>query len=58
MRKKSRSKQGLPKAATALSSRKKAVAVGKNPIEVYPMREAVHRLEDALQATYKRLGLK
>ena len=56
MRKKSLSKQGLPKAAKAVSSEKKAV--GKNPTEVYPMREAVHRLEAALQATYKRLGLK
>ena len=56
MRKKSRSTQGLPKVAKAVSSKKGAV--GKNPIEVYPMREAVHRLEDALEATYKRLGLK
>jgi len=56
MRKKSLSKQGLPKAAKAVSSEKGAA--GKNPIEVYPMREAVHRLEAALEATYKRLGLK
>ena len=56
MRKKSRSKQGLSKTAKAVPSEKGAA--GKNPIEVYPMREAVHRLEAALQATYKRLGLK
>ena len=53
MRKKLRSKQGLSKDAKAVSSNKGAVDT-----EVYPMREAVHRLEDALEATYKRLGLK
>ena len=53
MRKKSRSKQGLSKDAKAVSPKKGAVDA-----EVYPMREAVHRLEDALEATYKRLGLK
>ena len=53
MRKKSRSKQGLSKTAKAVPSEKEAVGT-----EVYPMREAVHRLEDALEATYKRLGLK
>ena len=53
MRKKSRSKQGLSKDAKAVSSKK-----GAGVTEVYPMREAVHRLEDALEANYKRLGLK
>ena len=53
MRKKSRSKQGLSKTAKAVPSEKGTVGP-----EVYPMREAVHRLEDALEATYKRLGLK
>ena len=53
MRKKLRSKQGVSKDAKAVSSNKGAVDA-----EVYPMREAVHRLEDALEATYKRLGLK
>ena len=53
MRKKSRSKQGLSKDVMAVSYKKGAVVT-----EVYPMREAVHRLEDALEATYKRLGLK
>ena len=53
MRKKSRSKQQLPKTGKAVSSKKGTVGP-----EVYPMREAVHRMEDALEATYKRLGLK
>ena len=53
MRKKLRSKQSVSKDAKAVSSKKGAVDT-----EVYPMREAVHRLEDALEATYKRLGLK
>ena len=57
MKKKSRRKQGLPKATKAVPSQKGA-ADKNNPIEVYPMREAVHRLEDALEATYKRLGLR
>ncbi len=52
MRKKLRSKQGLSKDAKAVSKK------GAVDTEVYPMREAVHRLEDALEATYKRLGLK
>ena len=51
--KKSRSKQGVSKDAKAVSSKKGAVDA-----EVYPMREAVQRLEDALEATYKRRGLK
>ena len=45
LRKKSRSKQGVSKDAKAVSSKKGAVDT-----EVYPMREAVYRLEAVLIA--------